>query len=98
MRGRHDCRVEAQLAEYATQLATSQSRSLRHLNDKRREKSDDVAVVRQPNPVEAPPPLMLLHPRKRPLRATPALAFIPSSDHDASPENKQVKQYLPFGW
>jgi hypothetical protein len=39
------------------------------------EKSYGVAVVRQPNPAEARPPLMLLHSRTRPHRASPAHAF-----------------------
>jgi hypothetical protein len=62
-RGRHDGRVEAQRDKYATQLATSLPRSLSHLHDKRKGRSDDVAVVRLPNPTEAYPPFMLLHPR-----------------------------------
>jgi hypothetical protein len=74
-RGRHDGSVEVQRAKYATQRATFFPRGLRHLHGKRRGKGDDVAVVRQPNPAKARPPLMLLHLRTRSHRASSALEF-----------------------
>jgi hypothetical protein len=45
---------------------------LRHLHSKRREKSDNVAVVRRSSPTEAPSHFMLLRARLRSLCASPA--------------------------
>jgi hypothetical protein len=96
-RNRHDVRVEAQRAGYTAHLATFLPRSLRHLHDKRMKKSDYVAAVRQPNLVVAPSPLISLHPRTHPRRASSALGLIILGGSPCF-LSKHAKPYLPFAW
>jgi hypothetical protein len=91
IRSRHDGHVEAQRAEFATQLATSLPPSLRHLHDKRSERSRRCPST-EPNC--SSPASYAAPPAHEPASREFGFCFSqPLADHHAFRENKQVKQY-----